>query len=359
MVFSRSGFVKSAISAVCVSAMSGHGAVKEGKIKAVLLHLGRNMWCDWSRPGEPTSLRPGAGAPGTKLRVDEKLWRRLVVRMAELGINTLVIDIGEAVRLPSHPELAVQDAWSADKMRSEVRRLRTLGIEAIPKLNFSTGHNGWMGEYRRMISTKQYYSFCDEVIGDAFEIFDYPHYFHIGCDEETYVAQAEWNKCEYTCVRGGELWWNDLIRLVRRVESLGCRAWMWSDYGWDHPEFVVRCPKSVLQSNWYYDDAYEKFDDMAPWGGRRLRFFRELDKAGFDQVPCGTNWVGFKRRELKVGADDVMSSLMMYCRGAISPGRLKGFMMAPWAACDTDKNFVKCMSGIELLDRALQSNYPN
>lgn len=350
---SRREFSKLALGAACASALPAFGSAKPDGMKAVLLHLGRNMWCDWARPGEPTALKPGAGAPGTKLRLDEGCWRRLTARMAELKLDTLVIDVGEGVRLPSHPEVAVDGAWSPDRMREEVRRLRALGIEAIPKLNFSAAHNGWMGEFRRMMSTRPYYDFCDAVIGDVCEIFGNPRYFHLGCDEETYVAQADWNHCEYTCVRGGELWYNDLVRLVRRCEKLGTRPWIWSDYGWEHPDFIRKCPTCVLQSNWHYDDAYEKFDDAAPWGGRRLRFFGELDRAGFDQVPCGTNWVGFKRRELKVGAEEVMGELMKYCRRTVSSERLKGFMMAPWASCEDEKGFEKCLRGIEIFGKEL------
>lgn len=353
MNVTRHDFLRLTMGVACSSVLPTFGAAKTDEMKAVLLHLGRNMWCDWFRPGEPTALKQGAGAPGTELRLDESFWRRLTARMAELNLNTLVIDLGEGVRLPSHPELAVWNAWTPEKLRDEVGRLKNLGIEAIPKLNFSAAHNGWMGEFRRKMSTVPYYDFCDEVIGDACEIFGSPRYFHLGCDEETYVAQADWNHCEYTCVRSGELWYNDLIRLVRRCEKLGTRPWIWSDYGWDHPDFIAKCPKCVLQSNWHYDDAYEEFDDTAPWGGKRLRFFGALDKAGFDQVPCGTNWVGFRRRELKVGADEVMGKLIEYCRRAVSPERLKGFMMAPWAACDNDGNYRKNLNGIEILGKEL------
>ncbi|MCQ2411194.1 MAG: CTP synthase, partial [Elusimicrobiaceae bacterium] len=43
--------------------------------------------------------------------------------------NLLLIDIGEAYRYPSHPGLAVPGAWSPEKMRTELKRLRELGIE--------------------------------------------------------------------------------------------------------------------------------------------------------------------------------------------------------------------------------------
>jgi hypothetical protein len=42
---------------------------------------------------------------------------------------------------PSHPELAVKGSWSPEKMKSELARLRALGLEPIPKRNFSASHD--------------------------------------------------------------------------------------------------------------------------------------------------------------------------------------------------------------------------
>ena len=39
----------------------------------------------------------------------------------------VVMDLGEFLEYPSHPELAVKGSWSADRMRAEVKRLRAMG----------------------------------------------------------------------------------------------------------------------------------------------------------------------------------------------------------------------------------------
>ena len=41
-------------------------------------------------------------------------------------------------------------------MRKELDRMRALGLEPLPKLNFSTCHDAWLKDYHRMISTPQY-----------------------------------------------------------------------------------------------------------------------------------------------------------------------------------------------------------
>ena len=162
---------------------------------------------------------------------EKETWRRVVDQLPSFGINTLVIDLGEGVQYKSHPELAVEGAWTVEELREELARVRALGLEPIPKLNFSTSHNGWMGDYSHMVSSKPYYQMCEDVIGDVVEIFGNPRFFHIGFDEERAPFQ-ESEKFQYICTRKGEYWWKDFLHIVNTVEKHGARAWMWSDYGW-------------------------------------------------------------------------------------------------------------------------------
>ena len=85
-----------------------------------------------------------------------------------------------------------------------------------------------------------------------------------------------------------------------------------------------------------------------------MKGFYDLEKAGFEQVPCGTNWTGWKRRELGVGADDVIGKLVKRCRRDISVKSLKGFMMAPWASCDSEAGMMKNLNGVDLFAAALE-----
>ena len=334
-----------------------------GEIKAFLLHLGHNMWCDWfpedidrkaAMAGIPEGRTP---LPDTVLRNQDALWRQVTDHAAAKGLNMIVVDLGEGLVYPSHPELAIEGSWTPGKMRAEIARLNALGLEVIPKLNFSTTHNGWLKHYRRMLSTPAYYKVCEDLIADVADIFDRPRFLHVGYDEETASHQDGSGRCLLVTVRKGEFWLHDFLHIVRTVEKNGMRAWAWSDYGWDHPEFYARCPKSVLMSNWYYDECYGGFDlaSNKTWDGKRLKGFYDLEKAGFDQVPCGTNWAGWKRAKLKVGADDVIGKLVKLCRRDIPAARLKGFMMAPWASCDTEANMRKNIKGIDLFADALKA----
>ena len=343
----------------CVSGRAVPPWEGSGQAKALLLHLGHNMWCDWYPDGFDYSRldenRRRRHLPDVELRSKDALWRKVTDHAAAKGVNMVVVDIGEGLVYPSHPELAIKGSWSPDKMRDEVLRLRSLGVEAIPKLNFSTTHNGWLKHYRRILSTPAYYAVCEDLVADVAEIFGRPRFMHIGFDEESAHHQDSDGRTLLVTVRKGEFWWHDFLHIVKTVERNGMRPWAWSDFGWNNPEYYTRCPKSVVQSNWYYDESYGGFDPSTNKTGdlKRLMAFWDLEKAGFDQIPCGTNWVGWKRRIKKAGADDVIGKLVELGRKVVSERHLLGFLMAPWESCDGEEGAQKNIRGIDLFADAL------
>jgi len=276
-------------------------------IWGLLLHLGYNMWADRAVPErdlQHLDARP-------YLRFDEPLWRDLLRAMADGGLNMVVLDLGEGVRYDSHPELAVSGSWTPAKLREELARARELGLEPIPKLNYSTCHDAWLGPYARMVSTDAYYAVCRDLIAEVIELFDRPRLFHLGMDEETAEHQRFYR---YVVIRQFDLWWEDLSFYLREVEKGGARPWVWSDYVWHHPDwFYERMPRSVLQSNWYYGGEFGP--DVA-----RCNAYDGLEAHGHDQVPTGSTWT----------TADNFHKTVAYCREHIAPERLKGFLQTVW-----------------------------
>ena len=76
---------------------------------------------------------------------DRETWNKITAFMPTCGINTILIDMGEGVKLDSHPELAVQGSWEKEDFIKEFDRLRGLGLTPLPKYNFSCMHNAWIG----------------------------------------------------------------------------------------------------------------------------------------------------------------------------------------------------------------------
>ncbi|MBQ6615323.1 MAG: hypothetical protein IJH67_03040 [Thermoguttaceae bacterium] len=326
-MLSRRTFLKTgAASLMTVGAFTnlvsaGAQPAKEGQfIWGNMLNLGHNMWGDSTTAYTPKT---------DKLLCQDAIWEKLTNQMQAAGLNLLLIDLGEGIQYQSHPELAIEGSWSIEKLQKELKRLRSMGIEPIPKLNFSACHDTWLGEYSRMVSTKKYYEVCADLIKEVCEIFDTPRFFHLGYDEETAGHQSTY---EYVVIRQGELWWHDFLFFVDTVNKQNVRPWIWSDYYWRHSEeFLKRMPKCVLQSNWYYGPEFdiEKLKVKDEFTAKRVQTYIDFDKAGFDQVPTGSNW-----------ANDVnFGGMVEFCTKNLSKESLKGFLQTPWHA--TTENFLE------------------
>ncbi|MBQ2821920.1 MAG: hypothetical protein IJF17_10110 [Thermoguttaceae bacterium] len=305
-MFTRRSFMQTSAAFLAGASLSNYvtASEKEGNmIWANMLNLGHNMWGDTPRAYTPCS---------DKLICQDDVWEKVTNRMAEAKLNMVLIDLGEGIQYQSHPELAIEGSWSIEKLRKELTRLRGMGLEPIPKLNFSACHDTWLGEYSRMVSTQKYYSVCEDLIKEVCEIFDHPRFFHLGYDEETAGHQATY---DYVVIRQGELWWHDFLFFVKTVDNQNVRPWIWSDFCWKHKEeFMKRMPKHVLQSNWYYGEGFE------PDKSVYVQTYLDLDKAGFDQVPTGSNW-----------ANDVnFGRTVEFCKKNISKEHLCGFLQTPW-----------------------------
>lgn len=278
-------------------------------IWAYLVHLGYNMWCDHEHNLDPNG--PSHIAAKDYLRFDEPLWRELLPRMRDAGVNMVVIDIGEGLRYESHPELAVKGSWPREKLEEELAVCREFGLEPIPKLNFSACHDVWLGPYSRMLSTKPYYDVVRDVITEVSDIFKTPRFFHLSMDEETAEHQRFY---QYCVIRQYDLWWHDFTFMAVAVEEAGPRPWIWSDYAWHHPEaFFEKMPQSVVQSNWYYGGEFKP--DIA-----YVKAYDQIEAHGYDQIPTGSNW----------STKDNFEGTVRYCSQTIPRERLKGFLQTVW-----------------------------
>ena len=277
----------------------------------------------------------------SKLRFDYGLYRQHLQDLKAAGVNAVIVDVGDALIYKSHPEIAVEGAFTYDEMKAELDYMNEMGFEVIPKLNFSTAHDIWMKDYSRMVSTPLYYQVVEDLIDEVCELFE-PRFIHLGLDEETYEHQARY---DYAVVRQNDLWWKDLYFYVRCAEKNGVRPMMWSDYARNHPEeFVQKCPKSMVQCVWYYFNQYG--DDIEEKYRIRIMPIDVLEKAGFDQLPTGSIEYDF----------DCMPKLVDYCTDHISKEHLLGFMQTTWAPIMDqwkymlDKGNAATMDGIKVYE---------
>lgn len=277
-----------------------------------LVHLGFNMW---NNHADHLVTEPAA-------------WNAIVAAMHRNRFNAMVVDLGEALVYPSHPELAVTGSWSPAKLRDELARLRDLGITPYPKLNFSLTHCEWMKQYRQMVSTPRYYEVVADLIRDAVEVFDGPEYVHIGYDEEQMPGYQ--SKYPLAMFRQGDLWWHDFLYTVGEVEKYGARAWTFSDVAWKHlDEFKKNMPKSVVQCPWnfVYDKKLTYFVDSV----------KEMSALGYDIVP---DLCTYTRDPSRIQTCEAENWMEFCLKGGIPEKQLKGFLVCTWrSVTETNRDY--------------------
>lgn len=316
------------------------------KIRSALLHLGMSMWGGYLAPGE--KREPGRMYARTECPTDSAVWNDITALMHQRHYNQAIIDLGGGVEFPSHPEITVKGSRSAQWMRDEVRRLADMGIEAVPKLNFATTHDAWLGLYERMVSTPKYYEVVRDLINDAVEMFNHPRFIHLGMDEE----DGDWQKkFVHVTVRRGEMWWHDFKFYLDCLERHNARAIIFGGgiASVDESRFFKEMPKSVVQNVGMYghtltlETAERGFKrEGGEWWGRMLKImqglFRRMSDGGYDILSCASNWKWIPEKErhlVKCGKDypqdrESIAWLHNYLSKEIAPERLIGGMTAPW-----------------------------
>ncbi|MBQ9544989.1 MAG: Tat pathway signal protein [Clostridia bacterium] len=303
--------------------------MKQKMIWAYLIHTCQTMW----PIGDPESRDNLSRTEKERDRTCEQPtleWDKFYSTMEFLpsqGFNTLVFDLGNFVRFDSHPEIAMKGSISKDEMKKVIDRCRALGMEPIPKLNFSAGHDPWLKKYSLMVGTEEYYKVCADVIDETAELFGYPSLFHLGLDEETFAMQGGYG---VRIVRAPHLWWRDANRLFDRCEHNNMRPWVWSDQYWDHPkEFLENMPKSVLQAPWYYNNfcGYSKDGKMRQKG---FQTYFDLIEHGYDIVPTCSTWCGVYNTDVH----------FQWITGKLKNEHTLGVMTAPWLDCRGDLDLI-------------------
>ena len=286
-------------------------------IKAILLHLGSNMW----RKKGCQSQKHYADSIYRDFMFTEKgEWIKITSELPKFGFNTLLIDMGEGVQLKSHPELAVEGSWTQEEFKEELKRLRSIGITPYPKFNFSCGHSAWLKDYAYMVGTDIYNKVCCDVIEETIELFDTPEFFHLGLEEEEYnmqksqpvaITRSPYKKCE------------DALMMFEVCKKHGVRPWIWIDlntleaFG-GKDVFIKTMPKDLVVSNWYY--GFDSPNKIAKGEENpRLKLYGEVNGWGFDQIPTSSTW-----------SNNLNSKVtMQYCKERASESVI-GYMTAPW-----------------------------
>ena len=364
---SRREFLEGAVATASLGLVFGGGAAVSAPpafLRSALLHLSMNMWGEFAFPGE--KRYPEFSYVGDRMVTETAVWNATIDRMVRRNYNHVLIDVGDGVVYPSHPELAIKGRWTPDRLRDEVRRLRALGIEAVPKLNFSASHDGWLKQYGRMLSTRKYYQVVRDVIADTCEIFENPRLVHVGLDEEETIHIT---RKPLVQVRRGDLWWHDaqflfdeVVRHNARPACFGMTAYL--EYGEATflkrmPRMVVQCP-SLYGSDFDFSTSVGKTDWFSKRRLKQLAAIKAYVKGGFDCFGGTSAWVKKDAtKPIPQGKDypldhNSAKAFLGFLRTQVPAEKLIGMMSMPWEPM-TAKRIYCWESGIDELADALDA----
>ena len=362
----RRDFITGALATASLAmtgAAIGEEAAKPAFLRSALLHLSMNMWGEYAFPGE--TRYPGYKYIHDHVLTEDAIWNATIDRMVRRKYNHAIIDVGDAVVFPSHPELAIPGSWTPERLRDEVRRLKTLGIEAVPKLNFSANHDGWLKQYGRMLSTRKYYQVVKDLIADTCEIFGNPRQFHVGLDEEETIHISGKPLVQ---VRRGELWWHDAQFLFDEVARHNAQPICFGTTPFienGQETFLRKMPRSVVQNLCIYGSEFDLTRPPASATGKKLIRWKAkrlavgtIAQAGYTILGGTSAWVlKDPKKPIPQGKDYPLNhksaeALLAFLRKIVPADLFAGMVSMPWEPM-TSKRAYCWESGIDELADAL------
>ena len=110
------------------------------RIWAMLLHMTATLWPkgdpdsrDSQNAKDPQSVYDNCERPSFQADKLEQILRI----MPQCGFNTVMLDVGNGMEYERHPDISMKHALTKDEMKRLCDFIRSLGMEPVPRLNFS------------------------------------------------------------------------------------------------------------------------------------------------------------------------------------------------------------------------------
>ena len=247
-----------------------------------------------------------------------------------------------------------------------------MGIALIPKLNFSTVHDAWLGIYERMVSTPVYYQVCRDLIHEVYEIFDHPEYIHIGMDEEGW-EHADDPDYTYVVLRRDDLLYHDVKYFIDCVKETGAKCHMWQGVFLSNRQKAFETiPKDVvINSALYYSYKKENWTKISEQSEEEQNFYatRFVQRHGYtieyiEEDPVVTRVIEARKDYLEAGYHmiGVTTNLFIktnevdtaeYFKENFPKEQIDGLLTCPWLET-TKQNEEQILEAIDLLNIAKQ-----
>ncbi|MBN2641038.1 MAG: family 20 glycosylhydrolase, partial [Victivallales bacterium] len=248
-------------------------------------------------------------------------------RMAMLGYNMVVFELGGHFESETHPECTVKPVWSKAQIRDVLDYARARGILPIPCVS-SIGHlhsgpvifpfngpkKGKIQPIVNNIAHPDFYRIYFAMVDELVELFDKPPFFHIGCDEfdrDEGAAMLE----KATGKTGHEFFAEFLNKVHAHFAAKNIKTVMWHDMLAEPGRFnrleetngkstwkaIDKISRDIIINFWcyYYIDHYEFPIALKDKG------FREFWVSPWDQ---NDNVEALCRQAYKLGATAVLGT---------------------------------------------------
>ena len=245
---------------------------------------------------------------------DIETFEKVCDKAAKSGFNKLLIFTGDALVYDSHPEIALPGAWTKTELKYQLDRIRSLGMEPIPMLDFSAAHDVWMGEYSKMVSTPEYYKVQSDLIAELCELFGHPSLFWLGMAGETAEVQQLFR---LSVIRDPLLMAHDTAYLISECRKHGAKPWLCGELATQDKElFMKTVDRDVLIGGFTVKDfsAARVLAGIRPLAD--FAVFRTLAPEGYPITPALSAW----------RVRDVPEALISLLKGRIPHEAVKGFV---------------------------------
>ena len=207
----------------------------------------------------------------------------LVGRAVRLGMDTILLEMGNKIPIQWLRRALHPDAWSRQELGRFLRLCRDCGITVIPLVGFM-GHFNWILQWPWWSHLQEnHHTVCPthpetgELVGrlleDTLELFAEAPIIHIGGDE---AGVGLCPRCRESGKSKGQLYLEHHLPLIERIESAGKRAMIYDDLicGSAYPEALDALPKSVMICCWDYFSGAGAVRNV--WGHRQSQSASDL-----------------------------------------------------------------------------------
>ena len=192
-----------------------------------------------------------------------------VRQLAELGINTLLLEYEDKFPFQKRPYLRDAQAFTPEELREFLSTARQAGLRVIPlvqslsHLEFALAHDE-LADLREAPnvptqicpSNPAAVAFVNELIDEILTFHGPDEWVHIGGDESWFMGSCP--TCQARLAKSDKMtFWADHMRpLIQRVQAAGKRVILWDDTFWPKPEAAgtVDLPRGVVLGSWNYSE---------------------------------------------------------------------------------------------------------